>query len=273
MEEDDPYGQRGWDETDYMMSESVATSSLMSQRSVESVPLRTSARPASATPYYNSRTNGGSMQKLNGGGTLPRSRTSFSNNSSGSHSRRRSTYGTLERGGTLDRGGGTLRRSQNSFNDQQQYYFKQKSESHSSLSSKPILRNGSAHNLEQSRGFQETSRNGYGNPDQVRKFSEGVNSSGSSLRQKDPGLAKSRPDYPDLPRSSSTVQIVAKSQRPCCGLPCLNNRRTSLSRAQRSSHGAANNRQPVSICMLFSIFLAFSLVIISGIMLYLRGGE
>ncbi len=68
------------------------------------------------------------------------------------------------------------------------------------------------------------------------------------------------------PKRTTSAQVIAsRPSRPCCELSCL----------QRIRGGSVDeNGQPQTtpIGVLFTIFLVFSFVVVSGVMLYLRGG-
>lgn len=78
-------------------------------------------------------------------------------------------------------------------------------------------------------------------------------------------VSASSTNYPrGLPKTSPSMQIIATRHRPCCDCGCLGH----LAR-QTSGANTPNGQQP--ICVLFSVFLIVSLLLVSGIMLYLRG--
>ena len=77
-------------------------------------------------------------------------------------------------------------------------------------------------------------------------------------------------EYPKavLPRRSTSMQIVATRHRPLCqcGFFYVLKRYLGCAPPQTS-----DGHQP--ICVLFSVFLLVSLLLVSGVMLFLRGGE
>ncbi len=70
-------------------------------------------------------------------------------------------------------------------------------------------------------------------------------------------------DFPTLPpRRSESTPVIATPHRPCCECNLIS----------RVTGRDGDGTQQYPIAFLFSIFLIFSVVIVSGIMLYLRGG-
>lgn len=74
-----------------------------------------------------------------------------------------------------------------------------------------------------------------------------------------PSMVDRELDYPAMPKPSSNGVITAVATKPCCECNCF----------KRDTGGGP---QQTPICLLFTIFLAFSLLLVSGVMLYLRGG-
>ena len=72
-------------------------------------------------------------------------------------------------------------------------------------------------------------------------------------------------DFPTLPKRSNSTPVIATPHRPCC--EC-----NLFSKMTGRSPGGEGPNQPFPISFLFTVFLIFSLIVVSGIMLYLRGG-
>ena len=70
-------------------------------------------------------------------------------------------------------------------------------------------------------------------------------------------------DYPAMPKRTTSMQIIATPHRPCFECNCWD-KMTGVSEGGRGH---------TPICVLFTVFLVFSMLVVSGVMLYLRGGE
>ena len=74
-------------------------------------------------------------------------------------------------------------------------------------------------------------------------------------------------EYPTIARApSSGSQIVAKPIRPCCGGCCGGSTSSAINEGNPNQHA-------VPICLLFIIFLFVSVIVVTGIMFYLKSGK
>ena len=123
------------------------------------------------------------------------------------------------------------------------------------------------------------SRNSYGNgsislnskPTIAARRQAGPNTTKNSELNRDvirnPMIRRDEAGFPLLPRPASSVQIIATPHKPCFDCACW---RENCG----GGAGAANaNGKSTPICVLFAIFLVFSLAVVSGVMIYLRGGK
>lgn len=70
-------------------------------------------------------------------------------------------------------------------------------------------------------------------------------------------------DFPLPPKRAASMQIIATPHRPCC----------DWNGCMTKYFGGGDSGQPTPICVLFAIFLLFSLLVVSGVLIYLRGGK
>jgi hypothetical protein len=92
--------------------------------------------------------------------------------------------------------------------------------------------------------------------------SNGLSANGNGRRKKDEDG-----DYPTIGRApSSGSQIVAKPIKPCCWGCCGGSTSSAINAGNPHQHA-------VPICVLFIIFLFVSIVVVGGIMFYLKSGK
>jgi len=138
----------------------------------------------------------------------------------------------------------------------------------------PILKNGT---LTRSHSRASSVRNGattYNNGNLANGYknygARSVNGAGSSsvdsvgfVREAVPAAPNSMPPVPPMPRSRSQPVIASNARQPTCG---------DCAVLYAKMTGRAEPGQPFPIGVLMCIFLVFSAVIVSSIMIYLRGG-
>jgi hypothetical protein len=112
-------------------------------------------------------------------------------------------------------------------------------------------------------------RGGGGSNGNLNRVSGEFGSNGSAVKPAVNGSAMKKVngelENKPIPRSASSNVIKAQAHRPLCAdLDCLGGDR------QGTTSGEDTQTAPIGV--LFSIFLMVSLVVVSGIMVYLRGG-
>ncbi len=95
----------------------------------------------------------------------------------------------------------------------------------------------------------------------------------------DSSVPDDRSSFPTLPRRTNSVPVIATPHRPLCDcsgcvdILCSGGVGGFRLRGSAAGGTARNGGQHAPICLLFSVFLIFSLLVVSGIMIYLRGGN
>ena len=109
--------------------------------------------------------------------------------------------------------------------------------------------------------FEVYNKLSFNNPSNSRPSSVANGNTSARRKKEEEG------DYPTLARApSSGSQIVAKPIRPCCGGCCGGSTTSAINEGNPHQHA-------VPICLLFIIFLVVSVIVISGIMFYLKSGR
>jgi hypothetical protein len=110
--------------------------------------------------------------------------------------------------------------------------------------------------------YNKLSFNGQNNRSATSSVANGSTMNGNGRRKKE-----EEGEYPTLARApSSGSQIIAKPIKPCCWGCCGGSTSSAINPGNPHQHA-------VPVCLLFIIFLFVSVIVVTGIMFYLKSGK